>query len=206
MEKRTAARELAFLALFQLPKNPEKLAKIDLQAICLSAVRTLADHSQNNIKKAESFFLKAERAIMNYKINHSENEMLTDELRSVPLPETDEFLDHINNCYHGLSLMREGLQIPEIFWHFHDQEVEGFTLDLIFKFTRHKEEVNHQLEELSKSWDFERIRKIDKTIMQLAATEILYCDTPNNIVSAEAVKLAKSGQVQFKTEICRTNV
>ena len=27
MEKRSAAREIAFLASFQLPKNPEKLAK-----------------------------------------------------------------------------------------------------------------------------------------------------------------------------------
>lgn len=190
MEKRAAARELAFLALFQLPKNPEKLAKTDLQAICLSAVRTLADHSKNNLKKAEALFLKAERSIMDYKLNHPDNETQTEVLKEVKLPMTDDFLEHIDACYKAVSLMREGLQIPETYWHYHDKEVEHFSLELVLKYTQNKEEIDNLLTELSKSWDFSRIRKIDKVVMQLALAEMLHSDTPNSIIASEAVKLA----------------
>ena len=99
MEKRSAAIELAFLALFQLPQkteniNIEKLAKTDLDALCLSAIRTLADHSKDNLRQAESYFIKVERALMEFQIDHVENEALDDGSRSVTLPKTAEFFDH----------------------------------------------------------------------------------------------------------------
>ena len=79
MEKRSAARELAFLALFQLPQNPEKfaskLSKMDFHAICLSGIRTLADHARSNLNKAEAFFIKTERGLMEYQINHPLNDI-----------------------------------------------------------------------------------------------------------------------------------
>ena len=104
MEKRSAARELAFLALFQLPQKTEnikleKLSKMDVDALCLSAIRTLADHSKENIKEAESFFIKAERALMAEQVNHPDNEGLDEASRGVPVPKTDEYIDHLNTRY-----------------------------------------------------------------------------------------------------------
>lgn len=194
MEKRSAARELAFLALFQLPQksenvNTDKLAKMDLHAICLSAIRTLADHSKDNIKTAESFFIKAERAIMEYQINHESNEALTEGTRSVSLLGSQGFIDHLNNCYQAIALMREGLQLPELYWHYHDEDTRDFALELIFKYINNKEEVENLIKDVSKSWRFERIQKTERKLIELAVAELVSSDIPHSVVVSEIIKI-----------------
>lgn len=190
MEKRSAARELAFLALFQLPKNPEKLAKTDFHAICLSALRTLSDYSKSNINKAEAYFLKAERALMEYQINHEENEPLEEGTRAVPLPKTDEFFDHLNNCYRAVALLRESLEIPELYFHYQDSDIQEFTLTLIMNFVDAKTEVHNLIKDTAPSWDISRMSKIDRTIMEIAVTEMIKSNIQPAIVVSEALKIA----------------
>lgn len=195
MEKRSAARELAFLALFQLPQKSEnikieKLVKTDLDALCLSAIRTLADHSKDNLRQAESYFIKVERALMEYQIDHAENEALDDGSRSVTLPRTAEFFEHLNNCYQGIALMREGLQIPEIYWHYHDTDTKEFTLDLIFKYINNKEAVETLIKDVSASWNIDRMQKTDRKLIELGVTELLLSDLPHAVVVSEIIKLA----------------
>lgn len=195
MEKRSAARELAFLALFQLPQKTEnikidKLAKTDLDAICLSAIRTLAEHSKDNIKQAEAFFIKTERYLMEHQVNHELNEPLDQATRPVPIPKTDEFFNHLNNCYQAIGLMREGLQIPEVYWHYHDIDTKEFCLDLIFKYIQNKEEVEGILKEISQSWDISRMHKVDRKLLELAITELGAYDLPNAVVISETIKIA----------------
>jgi transcription antitermination protein NusB len=191
MEKRSVARELAFIGQAQLPKQTEKINELDLQAICISAIRTLADHSKDNLKEAESFFIRTERLLMEHRINHPENEGLNQASRNVELPETDEFLGHLDNCYQAISLVNESLRIPEIFWHYRDKEVEEFVIELLMTYLQHKNEIKDCIKRNSKKWQSERLRKLDKSILELAATEILFMDTPNKVVASEAVKIAK---------------
>lgn len=195
MEKRSAARELAFLALFQLPQkseniNIDKLSKMDLHAICLSAIRTLADNSKDDIKSAEAFFIKTERALMEHQINHEVNEALDEATRSVPIPETEEFIEHLNNCYQAIALMREGLQIPELYWHYHDEDTKNFALDLIFKYINNREEVETLIKDVSKSWRAERIQKTERKLIELGVTELLASDLAHSVVVSEVIKLA----------------
>ena len=195
MEKRSAARELAFLVLFQLPQKTDKikidqLAKTDFHAICLSALRTLSDFAKSNLKKAEAGFIKSERALLEHQINHEENEGLTEATRSAPLPNTKDTIDLIDNCYKSISLVRESLQVPELYWHYQDQDIQEFTLSLLIKYVDHKEDVQNLISESSQSWDFSRIMKVDKKILELAVTELHYTDVPNAVVVSEAIKLA----------------
>jgi N utilization substance protein B len=195
MEKRSAARELAFLVLFQLPQNTDKiqidkLAKTDFHAICLSAIRTLSDFAKSNIKKAESYFIKAERSLLEHQINHPDNEGLSEATRSVPLPNTKESLDIVDNCYRAMGLLKESLQIPELYWHYQDPEIQEFTLSLLIKYVDHKEEVQNLIKETSASWDISRMMKVDKKILELAVTELNYSDLPDAVVISEAMKIA----------------
>lgn len=190
MEKRTAARELALLALFQLPKNPEKLAKTDLHAICLAAVRTLADYARKNLKNAETNFIKVERYLLNQQIDHPTNERLTDDLRAVPIPNNEEFAGHLDRCYESISLLQEALEVPELFWHYNNKEVEEFTISLLSTFINHKSEIEDLIKENSKSWDIERMHKLEKGILKLAVAEIMHSDTPNQVAASEAIRLA----------------
>ena len=195
MEKRSAARELAFLVLFQLPQNTDKikidkLAKTDFHAICLSALRTLNDFAKTNLKKAEANFIKSERAIMEHQVNHPENEGLDEAVRSVPLPNTKDSLDLIDNCYTAIALVRESLQIPELYWHYQDPEIQEFTLSLLMKYVDHKDEVQALIKETSQSWDISRMMKVDKKILEIAVTELNFTDLPDAVAVSEAMKIA----------------
>ncbi len=195
MEKRSAARELAFLMLFQLPQNTDKikvdkLAKTDFHAICLSALRSLADFAKTNIKNAEAGFIKAERSLLNHQMNHPDNEGLDEATRSVPLPNTQDTLDLIDNCYKSIALLRESLSIPELYWHYQDQEIQEFALKLIINYVDNKSEIETLIKDHSKSWDISRMMKVDRKILELAVTEINFSDLPEAIVVSESMKLA----------------
>ncbi|MCE2928577.1 MAG: transcription antitermination factor NusB [Candidatus Caenarcaniphilales bacterium] len=195
MEKRSAAREMAFLVLFQLPQKTDrvditKLSKMDFHAICLSAIRTLADHSSSNLKKAESFLLKTERHLMEYQVNHPDNEMLTEASRSVALPTSQDFLEQINNCYQAINLLKEALQIPETYWHYQDTDIQEFTLSLVIKYVDHKEQIQQLIRELSANWDIDRMNKVDRKIIEIAVAEITQTDIAPAVAVSEAVKLA----------------
>lgn len=195
MEKRSAARELAFLALFQLPRNTDKidinkLSKMDFHAICLSSIRTLTDFTKTNIKKAETFFIKTERALMEYQVNHPDNEKLSEATRPVAIPNTQEFVEHLNNCYQAIEMIKGNIQLPEIYWHYQDEEIQEFALNLLMKYVDHKAETENTIKEISKSWDIERMQKVDRLIIEMALTEIAHTDVPPSVVAAEAVKIA----------------
>jgi len=195
MEKRSAARELAFLVMFQLPQKSEnisieKLTKMDFHAICLSAIRTLADNTRSNVNKAESYFIKIERALMEYQINHPDNEDLDSATRSVELPHTKEFFEHLDNCYQAVALIKEGLQIPELYWHYQDTDIKDFALEILVKYVDHRETTVNLLKDISLSWDFNRIHKVDRKILELATTEITQSDITPTVAVSEAIKLA----------------
>jgi N utilization substance protein B len=195
MEKRSAARELAFLVLFQIPQNTEKiqinkLAKTDFHAICLSSIRTLADFAKANLKKAEAKLIKSERTILNHQVNHPLNEELDEATRAVPLPTSQEGFDLIDDCYQAIALVREGLQIPELYWHYQDSEIQEFALSLLIKYVDHNQDVQNIIKEHSQSWDISRMLKTDRKILELAVTEIHYSDLPDAVVVSEAIKIA----------------
>ena len=143
-----------------------------------------------NLKKAESSFIKSERSLLEYQINHEDNEGLNEATRSVTLPNTQETIELINNCYKAISYVRESLQIPELYWHYQDPEIQEFTLSLLIKYIDHKDEVQALIKEVSQSWDISRMMKVDKKLIELAVTELNYTDLPNAVVVSEAMKIS----------------
>ena len=66
-----------------------------------------------------------------------------------------------------------------------------FARRLLDNTTAHREAIDEQLTGLSKNWTLARMSPIDRSILRLAASEILYTDTPRPIVINEAIELAK---------------
>ena len=69
-------------------------------------------------------------------------------------------------------------------------------MDFIIKVTQtyqqNRKEIKDLINENAIGWDFDRLLKIDKTILKLATTELLFIqDTPVKVVVDEAVELAK---------------
>lgn len=189
MEKRSAAREIAFLACFQLPKKELRLAETDFDALCLSSLRTLRNNCEDNIKSAESFLLQVERKIMEYKVNHPDNEKNI-ELKAVPLPNTEDFLEEINKCYEAINLIDESVQIPELFWHYKDERTKAFCIELISKYYDYKDEAEEIIAKVSKKWDASRIRKVEKLILAMTIIEMKYFPVDKEVVMSEFLKIA----------------
>jgi len=66
-----------------------------------------------------------------------------------------------------------------------------FAKQLLAKTLEHREAIDEQLSALSQNWTLARMSPTDRSLLRLAASEILYTDTPKPIVINEAVELAK---------------
>ncbi len=71
-------------------------------------------------------------------------------------------------------------------------DVKLFSKDLVLGVCDHLDELNAVISKTSKNWRLERIAKVDRCILRLAAYELLYRDDiPPKVSINEAVELAK---------------
>ena len=77
-----------------------------------------------------------------------------------------------------------------------DKKVKGSKAEFAKKLLKGVLEHIDKIDEIIKNhlidWDFERLDKVDKQILRVGIYEILYTDTPYQIVIDEAVKIAKN--------------
>jgi len=77
-----------------------------------------------------------------------------------------------------------------------DKKVKGskaeFAKDLLKGVLAHLDKIDEIIKNHLIDWDFERLDKVDKQILRVGIYEILYTDTPYQIVIDEAVKIAKN--------------
>ena len=67
----------------------------------------------------------------------------------------------------------------------------NFARTLLQHILDHREVIDEKIALLSQNWTLARMSPTDRSILRLAATEILYTDTPKAIVINEAIELAK---------------
>jgi len=73
-----------------------------------------------------------------------------------------------------------------------DDQDTPYIQDILQGFIQHQEEIDNIIREKSKGWKFDRISKVDLSILRLALYEILYRqDIPNSVSINEGVELAK---------------
>ncbi|AZV47479.1 transcription antitermination factor NusB [Nautilia sp. PV-1] len=77
-----------------------------------------------------------------------------------------------------------------------DKKVKGgkaeFAKKLLKGILEHIDEIDEIIKNHLIDWDFDRLDKVDKQILRVGIYEILYTDTPYQIVIDEAVKIAKN--------------
>ena len=67
-----------------------------------------------------------------------------------------------------------------------------YITELVNKVTDNKEELNNIISSKLKKWTIDRISKVNLSLLQLAAAEILYFDSiPDKVSANEAIELAK---------------
>ena len=80
------------------------------------------------------------------------------------------------------------------FFDYQDEERDyySFAEELIFGVIENLEAIDGKIKEIAKNWDFERIAKIDLSILRMAIYELLYRrDIPPVVSINEAIDLSK---------------
>ncbi len=88
-----------------------------------------------------------------------------------------------NNPAKGEEMIQTGLRQPELV---------RFAKDLLAGVRRHRRELDERLQRGAENWTLNRMAAVDRNVLRLGAYELLYTDTPPNVVIDEAVELAKS--------------
>ena len=72
------------------------------------------------------------------------------------------------------------------------REVRGFVTALVDGVRKHRPVIDARIRELAENWSLERIARVDRNVLRLAAFEILHCpDVPVRVALNEAIDLGK---------------
>jgi N utilization substance protein B len=97
----------------------------------------------------------------------------------------------INKDNFGKILETFSSEIPD------DPETVEFASNLIRRAVRHQEELERDIQFVVKNWDLGRMALLDRLVLRLAVTELLYFEEiPPKVTINEAIDLAK----KFSTE------
>jgi N utilization substance protein B len=73
-----------------------------------------------------------------------------------------------------------------------EEGVQSFTEDILNNIFDHKKEIDARLEKYSDNWTLSRMTVIDRNLLRMAASELMYSKTvPPKVAIDEAVEIAK---------------
>ena len=70
--------------------------------------------------------------------------------------------------------------------------MKSYAIQIAQAYQQHNKEIDDMIKKYSTGWDFDRLVKMDKDILRIAISELLYVkEAPMKVVVDEAVELAK---------------
>lgn len=198
MNHRSAAREITILALPQVPKDKDKLQNLDFEEIKLALTRSLTDYAKKNISSVASDLVKIENFLLNAEIEHPDNEEHTSQIKPVLIPDTGILRKQIEALQNAANELYNAIDLPELITHSSQNETVKYTFELLKCYLENKDKINQTIEEAAqhrdkeKKWKLERMVRLDRDILRIATTELLFFpETPTEVICDEAVKLAE---------------
>ena len=98
---------------------------------------------------------------------------------------------------YSIEIQKDTNQMDQVMLYFEsnnikDEEVKKYIIDAVEGIEKHKAEIDEKIKtNLKESWKFERISKIDLSLLRLAIYEIKFKEIPYKVAINEAVELAK---------------
>lgn len=180
MKARQISRELALLALSQLPSNPERLAQQDLQNLVLAAVRTLTTEAHEALEMAAM------------ELDRGHEQLLKSETQAAHLDSARVMVQAaITQVQAALNRLGAAIDFPERIQLANQADVRAYALEILTHLHAHRPEIDQLLEASLVDWQLQRLVRIDRDLLRIAITEMRYLGTPERIAINEAVELAK---------------
>jgi len=212
MSARRIARELAIIVMPQLPKNSEKLAKVEISEIVDRAIHMLVDYAKQNLKDVDAMLTKANNELVNLEVENDASKS-SGELVAVPLTSA-QVREQLNTLEISINMISEALDIPEMaltanstivktnckkcghageisVHRPHTDDIREFVFRLIETYLENREIIDEYIKRARTQWRMERMVSIDRDILRLACAEAFYMiDIPVNVAISEAVELS----------------
>lgn len=177
---RQTARELALLALSQLPNNPARLESQDLQDVILAAVRALATDVQDTLETAAA------------ELQRGNDRLLSSQIRAADLPSSRTMIyEAIELAQTAINRLGTAIEVPEMIQLSNQKDVRSYSIEIVKSVKGNLAEIDQVLREALVDWQLERLPRVDRDILRIATAEIMFLGIPEKIGTNEAVELAK---------------
>ncbi len=206
---RHIGRELALLSLSSLSQHYDDsdFETLDLAEILERSVRILVSESEDYIessgKTLEGIHERLD-ALDPDDIPEVNARDLIESRKQIHQDITQvkaEMMQQIADLANAVNLMGESLQIPLLRTLYGNPQIRSFTIELVRSYRDNKAEIDALIEEcLSADWPLDRMNSIDRDLIRIAATEMVFDPiaafthqdpTPLPVAINEAVELAK---------------
>ena len=194
MQARRASRELALILFSQFEKEITKYSREDFENIMLKSVRILSNSASEELKLTVGSLIDIKAMLDDYEADHESNlsRPLGAKNKPVQIPMTDEMMAKVDTMLDVAEKAILALEIAEFTTLENQSEVQNYAIEIAENFKRHCNEVDGEIQRYANGWDISRLVKMDKDILRIAITELLYTKgAPLKVVVDEAVELAK---------------
>ncbi len=194
MQARRAARELAFILFSQFDKKITNYSKENLDDIILKSVRILSSNAKDELKISLGSLLDMRNKIDDYEAEHeiNLNRPLEAANIAVPLPLTSDMTGRIDEMIEVAEKALLALEIAEFTTLESQSDVQNYAITIAEAYQKNHKEIDDMIKQYSTGWDFDRLVKMDKDILRIAISELLYIkEAPMKVVVDEALELAK---------------
>ena len=194
MQARRAARELALILLSQLDKKIINYSTEDFDDIILKSVRILSNNTLDELKLTTRSLVEMKDNIETYEAEHETNlaRPIGAKNKPVPIPMTTDMVKNIENMLEIAEKAIAALEIAEFTTLESHDDVRNYVIKIAETYKKYNEAVDNEIKKYASGWDFSRLVKMDKDILRIAITELLYIqDAPIKVVVDEALELAK---------------
>ena len=194
MQARRAARELALILFSQFEKEITKYSKKDFEDIMVKSVRILSNSASEELNLTVGSLIDIKNTLDEYEANHETNlsRPIGAKNKPVQIPMTDEMIGKVDTMLDVAEKALLALEIAEFTTLENQSEVKNYTVEIAEQFKTNNKAIDTEIQKYSNGWDISRLVKIDKDILRIAITELLYVkQAPIKVVVDEAVELAK---------------
>lgn len=180
MQARRIARELALLSLSQISSDPKKINSQRIQELVVESVRTLAEEARDNLETAAA------------ELQRGDSQLLNSQTRAGNIDSARAMVQEaITLAQTAINRLGGAIELPEFIQLANQTEVRAYTMEIITRFHAERETVDKLLNDILVDWNLDRLATLDRDLLRIATTEMMFLGIPNRVAINEAVELAK---------------
>lgn len=183
MQSRRIARELALLGMSQLtddPKRSKQISDLSVETLLTEAIRTLTNEVKEALEAASAELVRGNRQLL-------DSETRSGDLRSAQTT-VKGAIEQVQTAINRLGAATE---LPEFVQLASRKDIQTYATRIIDQLVQHRGDIDHQLDSAMVGWNLKRLARVDRDILRIALTEILYLAVDKRIAIDEAIEIAK---------------